>query len=153
VPSSDDPTTGACRTRCATDADCGFGRICAPETGTCFGMCNLDSDCRTGVCDHYSNFCGTRNANPSGFGLGVPCSTNVDCKSSYCGFPDDAWYANRCVTDCRFDVPGYCPEGATCIQLNGNYGSCAIPCVNGGCALPGLVCTPFADGGRYCVIP
>jgi hypothetical protein len=152
-PSVDDPTTGACRTKCKTDSDCGFGRICAPDNGTCFGMCNLDSDCRTGVCDHYTNLCGTRHSNPGGVGLGIPCSADLDCKSNYCGFPGDAWYENRCVTDCRTDVSGYCPEGATCISLSASYGSCAIPCVNGSCSIPGLVCTKFRDGNDYCVIP
>lgn len=93
---ADDPMAAAplCWTKpCTTNAECGPGRVCAPDPdpnnfqdivlschpiqGTVAGggACTTSDDCRTGLCRYWSS------ANQLCFGA---CETNADCASNRC---------------------------------------------------------------------
>ncbi len=132
---------GTCATPC-TDEGCPDGASCVGLDGErwCVASCAEGASCREGyVCDEDTSAClpDCRNAEAEWCGegaecgsddglckvvvqelapFGAQCDADTSCASGVCFEVEDGWHGGTCVRPCDGDA---CPEGATCVGLDG----------------------------------
>jgi len=98
---------GFCTDECKTSDDCRSGFVCGPSRA-CQPLCQLDSDCANGTCDLYTGKC---LAPREGGGIGAPCKTREDCRSTLCD--TDSYAIGACMSICSTKLQ-VCPDGGVC---------------------------------------
>jgi hypothetical protein len=159
----------ACKTVCATDADCvapftcqgaGATRSCALKAnglactiGTTGSQC-ISGNCVDGVCCGSSSCPACQACNVSGTGACAPLPAGTAAPTTFC--TDQG--ATTCGTNGKCDGAGSCqkyPDNTTCSTTSCAAGTATLKpagkCLAGACNVVPLSCAPyFCNGGAAC---